>query len=61
MQRHIYHSCLGTYLPVDEYAKPFYCLAFGLNIKSHRNVLNIGMNMWESTIGLNILNILKDC
>ena len=34
MQRHIYNSCLGAYPPADEYAKPFYCLAFGLNMKS---------------------------
>ena len=64
MQRHIYNSCLGTYPPADEYAKPFYCSAFGLNMKSgqiHQNILNMGMNMWESTISLNILNILKDC
>jgi hypothetical protein len=27
----------------------------------HWNILNMGMNMQESTIGLNILNILKDC
>ena len=56
MQRHIYNSCLGTYPPADKYAKPFYCLAFGLNMKSgqiHRNILNMGMNMRESTIGLN--------
>jgi hypothetical protein len=38
-----------------QYAKPFYCLAFDLNVKSrqiHWNILNIGMNMWESTICL---------
>jgi hypothetical protein len=34
VQRHIYNSCLGAYPPADEYAKPFYCLAFGLNMKS---------------------------
>ena len=64
MQRHIYNSCLGAYPPADEYGKPFYCLAHGLNMKSeqiHRNILNIEMNMRESTIGRNILNILKDC
>jgi hypothetical protein len=55
MQRHIYNSCLGAYPPADEYAKPFYCSAFDLNMKSgqiHRNILNIGMNIRESTIGL---------
>src|ERR1700683_695808 len=62
MQRHIYNSCLGAYLRADKYAKPFYCLAFGLNMESrqiHPNILNIEMNMRESTIGRNILNILK--
>jgi hypothetical protein len=45
----------------NTYAKSFYCSSFGLNMKSgqiHRNILNIEMNMRESTIGLNIL---KDC
>jgi hypothetical protein len=62
MQRCIYNSFLGTYLPADEYAKCFYCLAFSLNMKSgqiHWNILNMGMDMQESTIGPNILNVLK--
>jgi hypothetical protein len=60
MQRHIYNSCLGAYPPADEYAKPFYCSTFGLNMKSeqiHQNILNVEMHIWESIIGLNILNI----
>ena len=64
MQTYIYNSCLGTYLPADEYAKPFYCSAFGLNMKSgqiHRTILNMRMNVQDSTIGLNMLNILIDC
>ena len=64
MQRHIYNSCLGANPPADKYAKPFYGSAFGPNTKSgqiHRNILNMGMNMQESTISLKIFNILKDC
>ena len=57
MQKHIYINCLGTYLPADKYPKPFYCSVFGPNMKSeqiHLNILNIKINMQESTISLNI-------
>jgi hypothetical protein len=64
MQRHIYNGHLDTYMPADKYAKPFYCSAFGLNMKSgqiHQTILNMRMNVQDSTIGLNMLNILNDC
>ena len=64
MQRHIYNNCLGAYPPTDKYdnAEPFDCSAFGLNTKPeqiHWKILNMEMNMWESTISLRILNILS--
>jgi hypothetical protein len=49
-----YYGSATCHDTADKYAKPFYCLASGLNMKSgqiHQNILNIEMNMWESTIG----------
>ena len=46
---------------LDQDAKPFYC---SLNMKSgqiHQNILNMGMNVRELRICINILYILKDC
>jgi len=34
MEGHIWISYLVAYSPTHEYAKPFYCSAFGLNMKS---------------------------
>jgi hypothetical protein len=53
-------------LTVDsyEYAKPFYCSAFGSNMKSGQiywNILYTGMNVQEISIHLNILNTTKNC
>ena len=49
MQRHIFNSCLGAYLPAGKYAK---CSAFGLNMKSgqiHWNILDeyTGIHNWS--------------
>jgi hypothetical protein len=54
---------LTGYPPTNEYAEPFHCSTFGLDMKSgqmHWHILNdMGVDVWELTIGLNILNAFK--
>ena len=54
----------GAYPPTDRYAKPFYCLTFGLNMmfmQMYWKTLNKAMNMWQSHTNGGILYMTKDC
>ena len=55
---------MGAYLPTGRHAKPFYCSAFSLNIKSSQMYLTIpnwATNVWGFNICLSIQNMPKDC